>query len=199
VALSNTTAFTPGDHDFRIFADLPVVNGTTFNNTGVSPDLSLSDSSKTLQLAYTNTNTTGNLDYTLPYDPSKYISNATLYYYETTVELNISSAYIPFFAEDINTGGLSEADGGYNLLTIQEYWNTSSNDEFFIQNEVVNITASVYDANSSDTFGIKYRTSTNGAAFTDYTEVNATSSDGNYSEQFTLEDYEPVMPSSMTH
>jgi len=188
IALQNTSSFVD-TVDLRLFADLPIVNSANFNNTASNTELSLSDSSKTVPLTYTGTNTTGFINYTRPND-GQVLSNATLYYYETTV-VNMSVSYLPFYVKDISVGGLGEHDNGgaYNLLTTGAYFNTKSQDDFYIQNEKVNVTGNLFFADqATQALGFQYQV--NGGTvknqnFTlSYTGVNGTAN-------ITLNSYDP--------
>ena len=158
VALQNITEFDSSDYDFKLFADLPVINDNTsiFYNGNVSTELSLTNTSLTLDLDYTNTNSTS-LNYTHPISGS-ILPNATLYFFETN-ELNVSVSHLPFYVADINEGStLSEIldDKPLNLLTTQQYYTTESQDDFYVQTELVNLTGSLFSFKAGDALGINY-------------------------------------------
>jgi len=164
VVLSNTSVFDENQVSFRLFADLPRVNSTNFNNTASTDGLSLTDSAATIPLSYTGNFDTSKddaslLNYTQPADGSV-IRNATKYYFQTTSVLNMSVSQVPFYVADTTTAGLRETDSNqpYNLLTVSQYFDSQSQDEFYIQNELVNITGNLYFANTTgDHLGLKYQ------------------------------------------
>ena len=190
VALQNITEFDSTDYDFKLFADLPVINDNTsiFYNGNVSTELSLTNTSLTLDLDYTNTNSTS-LNYTHPVSGS-ILPNATLYFFETN-ELNVSVSHLPFYVADINEGStLSEIldDKPLNLLTTQQFYTTESQDDFYVQTEIVNITGSLFSFKAGDTLGINYNINEGSSENENFTLI----ADGaNSTGLITLLDYEP--------
>jgi len=190
VALQNITEFDSSDYDFKLFADLPVINDNTsiFYNGNVSTELSLTNTSLTLDLDYTNTNSTS-LNYTHPISGSL-LPNATLYFFETN-ELNVSVSHLPFYVADINEGStLSEIldDKPLNLLTTQQYYITESQDDFYVQTELVNITGSLFSFKAGDALGINYNINEGSSENENFTLIV----DGaNSTGLITLLDYEP--------
>ena len=190
VALQNITEFDSSDYDFKLFADLPVINDNTsiFYNGNVSTELSLTNTSLTLDLDYTNTNSTS-LNYTHPISGS-ILPNATLYFFETN-ELNVSVSHLPFYVADINEGStLSEIldDKPLNLLTTQQYYTTESQDDFYVQTELVNLTGSLFSFKAGDALGINYNINEGSSENENFTLIV----DGaNSTGLITLLDYEP--------
>jgi len=190
VALQNITEFDSSNYDFKLFADLPVINDNTsiFYNGNVSTELSLTNTSLTLDLDYTNTNSTS-LNYTHPISGS-ILPNATLYFFETT-ELNVSVSHLPFYVADINEGStLSEIldDKPLNLLTTQQYYTTESQDDFYVQTELVNLTGSLFSFKAGDALGINYNINEGSSENENFTLIV----DGaNSTGLITLLDYEP--------
>ena len=190
VALQNITEFDSSDYDFKLFADLPIINDNTsiFYNGNVSTELSLTNTSLTLDLDYTNTNSTS-LNYTHPISGS-ILPNATLYFFETN-ELNVSVSHLPFYVADINEGStLSEIldDKPLNLLTTQQYYTTESQDDFYVQTELVNITGTLFSFKAGDALGINYNINEGSSENENFTLIV----DGaNSTGLITLLDYEP--------
>ena len=190
VALQNITEFDSNDYDFKLFADLPVINDNTsiFYNGNVSTELSLTNTSLTLDLEYTNTNSTS-LNYTHPIS-GLILPNATLYFFESN-ELNVSVSHIPFYVADINDGStLSEIvdDKPLNLLTTQQYYVTESQDSFYVQTELVNLTGSLFSFKAGDALGINYKINEGSSQNENFTLIV----DGaNSTGLITLSDYEP--------
>ena len=190
VALQNFTEFDSSDYDFKLFADLPIINDNTsiFYNGNVSSELSLTNTSLTLDLDYTNTNSTS-LNYTHPISGS-ILPNATLYFFETN-ELNVSVSHLPFYVADINEGStLSEIldDKPLNLLTTQQYYTTESQDDFYVQTELVNITGTLFSFKAGDALGINYNINEGSSENENFTLIV----DGaNSTGLITLLDYEP--------
>ena len=190
VALQNITEFDSSNYDFKLFADLPVINDNTsiFYNGNVSTELSLTNTSLTLDLDYTNTNSTS-LNYTHPISGS-ILPNATLYFFETN-ELNVSVSHLPFYVADINEGStLSEIldDKPLNLLTTQQYYTTESQDDFYVQTELVNLTGSLFSFKAGDALGINYNINEGSSENENFTLIV----DGaNSTGLITLLDYEP--------
>ncbi len=137
---------------------------------------------------YTNTNSTS-LNYTHPISGS-ILPNATLYFFETN-ELNVSVSHLPFYVADINEGStLSEIldDKPLNLLTTQQYYTTESQDDFYVQTELVNLTGSLFSFKAGDALGINYNINEGSSENENFTLIV----DGaNSTGLITLLDYEP--------
>lgn len=103
------------------------------------------------QLEYINSVNVTN--FVIPYSGIK--SNGSMASYK--IKFNLTRSYLNFFAR---AESLPEnLDGApMNLLSVGQYFDTSFNEEFYIQNENVTITLTANNITSSDIYGIKYKT-----------------------------------------
>lgn len=190
VALNNETVFTEDDVDYRFFADLPLVNEPNFNNTLNNIELGLSSTSPNIPLNYTGFNET-KLEYTWPVNPDVIFDNATLYYFETTIEVNMTVSYLPFYVSDVLDPTLSEIrnDAPYNLVTTGTYFNTSTKDTFYIQDEEIVINGSLSNGDPSMEIGIVYQINGTENNFENFTL--STSNNINFTGSINLGDFNP--------
>ncbi len=151
-----------------------VVNGLNTTAVLLYADLpgvySLTNSSETARFEYVETKYE---NLTLPYDKSIEIINGSIAYYK--VEINVTAGLIPFYA---STAGLNEdaLSSPRNLITTQQYWDTSSTESFFTQAENVTISLVANNTFNVDKFGISYQISDD----SDFTSKNFTlTRDGN--------------------
>lgn len=198
VSVSNTTGSSQSDevvatrerndtlgegaiHETEIYQNVTVqykvVNGD--ENTTVSLYLDVPASNYTLSLAGNENESivmdwvsaeTEFINVTLPYesDPFNEVPFVNVSYYEA--EFNMTEDYITYFAAitDINRESLVAP---FNFVTTSNYWTTESKDEFYIQDEDVEINLVANNSkNAVDVYGIAYRTT----SFGDYTFINFT-------------------------
>jgi hypothetical protein len=90
----------------------------------------------------------------VPYSGLNVTGNLTYY----TITFNMTSGFVQFFA---SYSGFSEAaDGLRNLISEGQSFTSFSAEEFYIQNEVIEIVIEGINATSSDVYGLRYRTGT---------------------------------------
>ena len=134
-------------YDLRLYADAPYTNQTgafTLDRAG-----NVNESISMIFLYTVQENIT------LPYN-GKEIVNATVGYYYTY--LNITSDYLRFYAAMINGYSETDSNSPYNMFTTDLYWTTTSQDEFYIQDDpvLINLVANQTDINYN-VFGVNYQ------------------------------------------
>jgi len=104
-------------------------------------------------------------DFIIPYSGIK--SNGSMASYK--IKFNLTRSYMNFFAR---AESLPENLEGapMNLLSVGQYFNTSFDEEFYIQNENVTITLTANNITGSDVYAIKYKTNSE----TIYSNMNFT-------------------------
>jgi hypothetical protein len=161
--------------NLRLYADVPPSN-LSLSTVDVFENQSLSF--KFLKTEY-------EANYTAPYTEIFY-ENATLSHY--SVELNVTTNYINFFAAIPGVASEIDNDYSYNFISTLQTWQTESEDEFYIQVERANITISAENVTTEDVYGIKYRKTSS----LDWIDVNFTKPvlSGNYSEIIDLGEFD---------
>ncbi|MDH5402941.1 MAG: hypothetical protein OEY49_10660, partial [Candidatus Heimdallarchaeota archaeon] len=144
----------------KLYADLPIVNGSVFNNTHSSnTELSLTTGNQKFLERSLSTTYYSQYDFQVPYMPDVILPNATLVTF--TFVLNMSVDYVPFYA--VSSQGASEIQSNsrpYNLLTTANYWTTDMLDDLYFGDEILNATMSYYNSNPDDEFGIYFKKTT---------------------------------------